>query len=172
METTAMRCMYKQETKDSSDNVGTKEVKAKKSPELVIAYLKGEPVVGIFGQETKEVESPLTKEFDYPTFNFNNRTKHVGRIIKDTGSPLYCHSWDLWIRAKTSISQKLEHQTTTETKKSLEELIPEQYQKFWKVFKKVASERFPDERPWDHAIDLKPDFVPKDCKVYPLTPTK
>ena len=112
------------------------------------------------------------KEFDYPTFNFNNRTKRAGRIIKDTGSPLYCHSRDLWVRAKTSISQKPEHQSIMETKKSLEELIPEQYRKFQKVFEKAASERFPDERPWDHAIDIKPDFVPKDCKVYPLTPTK
>jgi len=23
--------------------------------------------------------------------------------------------------------------------------------------------------PWDHAINLKDDFIPKDCKVYPLT---
>jgi hypothetical protein len=37
------------------------------------------------------------------------------------------------------------------------------------VFEKEASERFPESQPWDHAIDLKPDFIPKDCKVYPLT---
>jgi len=36
----------------------------------------------------------------------------------------------------------------------------------------VASEHFPELQPWDHAIDLKLDFIPKDCKVYPLTPTK
>jgi len=28
----------------------------------------------------------------------------------------------------------------------------------------------PEHKPWDHAIDLKPDFIPKDCKVYPLSP--
>jgi len=27
-----------------------------------------------------------------------------------------------------------------------------------------------EHKPWDHAIDLKPDFIPKDCKVYPLFP--
>ena len=30
----------------------------------------------------------------------------------------------------------------------------------------------PDPRSWDHAIDLKPDFVTKDCKVYPLSPSE
>jgi len=28
----------------------------------------------------------------------------------------------------------------------------------------------PEHKPWDHAIDLKPDFISKDCKVYPLSP--
>jgi len=58
METTVMRRMYKQDTKDSPDNVGTEEVQAEESPKLVIAYLKGELVVGIFGQETKKLNLP------------------------------------------------------------------------------------------------------------------
>ena len=37
------------------------------------------------------------------------------------------------------------------------------------MFEKEASECFPESKPWDHAIDLKPDFVAKDCKVYPLS---
>jgi len=28
----------------------------------------------------------------------------------------------------------------------------------------------PEHKPWDHAIDLKPNSIPKDCKVYPLSP--
>ena len=28
----------------------------------------------------------------------------------------------------------------------------------------------PERRKWDHAIDLKPDFIPKDFKVYPMSP--
>jgi len=27
-----------------------------------------------------------------------------------------------------------------------------------------------EHKSWDHAIDLKPNFIPKDCKVYPLSP--
>ena len=35
--------------------------------------------------------------------------------------------------------------------------LPPQYQQFAKVFSEKASERFPPSRPYDHAIDLKPD---------------
>jgi len=27
----------------------------------------------------------------------------------------------------------------------------------------------PERKTWDHAIDLKTDFIPKDCKIYPLS---
>jgi len=66
-----------------------------------------------------------------------------------------------------SISQGLAHDT--ETKKTKTELHKE-YKEYKTVFKKKASERFPVKKPWDHAIDLKPDFVPKDCKIYPMSP--
>jgi len=48
--------------------------------------------------------------------------------------------------------------------------VPEKYQQHHHVFSEEAVQRFPPKRPWDHAIDLKPD-TPNiiDCKVYPLT---
>ena len=52
----------------------------------------------------------------------------------------------------------------------LEEMIPREYHQFLTVFDKRSSERFPPARTCDHAIELKNDFVPKDCKVYPLSP--
>ena len=48
--------------------------------------------------------------------------------------------------------------------------IPDYLKPYASVFEKKAAERFPEERPYDHAIELKADFVPKDCKVYQLTP--
>ena len=40
----------------------------------------------------------------------------------------------------------------------------------WKsIFTKKSAERFPQSRPYDHAIDLKPNFIPKDCPIYSLT---
>jgi len=29
-----------------------------------------------------------------------------------------------------------------------------------------------EHKSWDHGIDLTPNFIPKDCKVYPLSPKK
>ena len=52
----------------------------------------------------------------------------------------------------------------------LPEGIPETYIEFAQVFSKQEASRFPPERPYDHAIEVKPDFKPKDCKVYPMTP--
>ncbi len=48
--------------------------------------------------------------------------------------------------------------------------VLEKYQQHAKVFSKEASQRFPPKRPWDHAIELKPE-APNviDCKIYPLT---
>jgi hypothetical protein len=71
------------------------------------------------------------------------------------------------------MSQKLAHRSTKdqeENKKTLDELLLEHYWDYKWVFEKAASERFPDKKVWDHAIDLKPDFAAHDCKVYPLTP--
>ena len=48
--------------------------------------------------------------------------------------------------------------------------VPKRYQEFADLFHKQASERFPPSRPYDHPIDLKPDFIPSDCPVYSLTP--
>ena len=38
------------------------------------------------------------------------------------------------------------------------------------MFEQVASKRLPEHGKWDHAIDLNPDFVPRDCKIYPKNP--
>jgi len=74
---------------------------------------------------------------------------------------------EVWIKAKTSISQELSHKTIND-KAKVE--LPEVYAEYRTVFEKEASERMPEHKAWDHAIDLKPDFIPKDCKVYPLSP--
>ncbi|KAG9227893.1 hypothetical protein CCMSSC00406_0009150 [Pleurotus cornucopiae] len=56
--------------------------------------------------------------------------------------------------------------------KTEEEMVPDYYHDFMKVFRKRDSERMPVERPWDHAIELTPDFEPKASKVYPLSPVE
>ena len=49
-----------------------------------------------------------------------------------------------------------------------EEMVPRRFHKYLKLFKKKDSERMPTRKIWDHAIDLREDFVPKKGKIYPL----
>jgi len=63
---------------------------------------------------------------------------------------------DIYIRV-------LEHIREVEKKvkkKTDEEMVPPQFHVYLDVFKKTPSECLPLCKPWDHAIDLNPDFVP------------
>ena len=66
-----------------------------------------------------------------------------------------------------SISQELAHKTEGEKTKVI---LPEEYEEYRSVFEKKPSERMPERRKWDHTIDLESDFLPKDSKVYPMSP--
>jgi len=74
---------------------------------------------------------------------------------------------EVWIKAKTSISQELVHKTINDKAKVN---LPKVYTEYRMVFEKEASKQMLEHKPWDHTIDLKPDFTLKDCKVYPLSP--
>jgi len=44
--------------------------------------------------------------------------------------------------------------------------VPQKFHKWLKVFEKTESERIPVKKPWDHAINLKKDFVPRKRRTY------
>ncbi|ESK82601.1 reverse transcriptase-rnase h-integrase [Moniliophthora roreri MCA 2997] len=72
------------------------------------------------------------------------------------------------IRAKLSTSQRLEH-SAEKTSPDAPAKIPDYLSQYHGQFKDKEAERFPISRPYDHAIELKPEFTPRDCKVYSLT---
>jgi hypothetical protein len=158
------------DSKDSDEgppNVATLE----SEDELIIAYIKGEPVIGIFEKK----DTLFTRDHDYPKYNYNKNSSGIQQIRTSIISARYTFGQDMWIRTKMSISQQLAYDkadSNPEKKKSLDDLLPKAYHEYKSVFEKEVSERFPESRPWDYAIDLKPDFIPKDCKVYPLTPAE
>ncbi|ESK83505.1 reverse transcriptase-rnase h-integrase [Moniliophthora roreri MCA 2997] len=76
---------------------------------------------------------------------------------------------EVLIGAKITVSQEMAHQQQT-VKKDIEELIPSYLLGYRDRFEKGKAERFPPARTYDHAINLKPDFVPRNCKLYPLSP--
>jgi hypothetical protein len=55
----------------------------------------------------------------------------------------------------------------------MQESIPVQYHRHWKVFSEEAAQRFPPLCPNDHTIELKPGAPAKlDCKLYRQTETE
>jgi hypothetical protein len=62
-----------------------------------------------------------------------------------------------WIRVKQSTSQKFAQEAEDTSAKVV---LPPEYQEFTKVFKERETGKLPERRPWDHAINLKPDFKP------------
>ena len=67
--------------------------------------------------------------------------------------------WEIW--------DKEEEAAKSEEK--AKRMVPEKFHKWIKVFGKKQSERMPTKKVWDHAIDVKEEFVPKKRKVYPLS---
>src|SRR5271168_3465168 len=48
-------------------------------------------------------------------------------------------------------------------------MIPPELMDFMDIFNKKAANRLQGSKSYNHAINLKEDFIPKDCKVYPLS---
>jgi len=72
-----------------------------------------------------------------------------------------------WTMEERERKEKIE-----EDHRKVEELVPKRFYKWKKVFEKVESERMPTQKPWDHAINLREDFVPRKGRIYPLSRTE
>jgi hypothetical protein len=77
---------------------------------------------------------------------------------------------ELWCCAGFTLSTELAAKANeAKAKKTFEQMVPKEYHKYSKVFSEVDSHRLPQHRPWDHAIDLKPDALETlKSKVYPI----
>jgi len=53
--------------------------------------------------------------------------------------------------------------------RTTEEMVPQRFHKYLKMFEKKDSERMPMRKTWDYAIDLREGFVPKKGKIYLLS---
>ena len=64
----------------------------------------------------------------------------------------------LWCAAGYTYSAELAEQAGKEKRKrTFEEIVPAEYRQYAKVFSEVESERLPEHKSYDHAIDLKPE---------------
>src|SRR5215469_11409060 len=65
--------------------------------------------------------------------------------------------WDNYINIRSS-----------QPKESAEPYLKE----YADIFSKKDFDELPEQRPWDHAIDLTPGSKPLNCKVYPINPAE
>ena len=106
--------------------------------------------------------------------------------VKMTWCPYHCHilqlksaflaflekeEYDIQYQVHETI-HTLAAQQEKPKEKTPEELVPKEYHKFLKVFSKKESEHMPQQKPWDHAIDLKDMLKPKKGHIIPLSPAE
>ena len=65
-----------------------------------------------------------------------------------------------------------EEEEAVKSEEEAKKLVLEKFHKWIKVFGKKQLERMPIRKVWDHAIDVKEEFIPRKGKVYPLSREK
>ena len=79
---------------------------------------------------------------------------------------------ELRIYATRNISAEIEIELLKDKEPiTFETAVPTQYHMYKRVFEDAGFQALPKRKPWDHAIDLKPDATPqKLTKAYPISP--
>ena len=85
-----------------------------------------------------------------------------GRTLRDAPQ--------LFVSASYTYSQQLAEQEYKKKEvRSIEEMVPPEYQNHLRVFSEEAAGRMPESRPYDHAIELVPGARTFHSKLYPLS---
>ena len=71
--------------------------------------------------------------------------------------------WSYWISTRLAAEASKHKKLTT-----MDDILRGPYADFADVFSQEGFDELPPHRKWDHAIDLKPDYVEWNTKVYPL----
>src|SRR6202012_5430897 len=88
---------------------------------------------------------------------------HEG-VLDTSQDEVYC------LAGFTYAQQIAEQVSKAKGKKTFEEMVPEYYRDFTKVFSEEESQRLPEHQPWDHAIDLETNAVKHwKIKSYPMS---
>src|SRR5882724_9832925 len=76
------------------------------------------------------------------------------------------------IKATQTISQKLTEASCDNHSTHFEDIVPKPYQEFQDVFAKEVFNKLPNQKQWDHVIELIPIASNFSTKVYPLSPVE
>jgi hypothetical protein len=95
--------------------------------------------------------------------------QYVCATKKEQALPEDYYSGDYITIRRTSQATTLAAKHAKPDNRQWEEVIPQEYYQYGRVFSKKAAYEFPPKHTWDHEIELTPDApATMDCKVYPL----
>ena len=132
----------------------TGEVKMTRCPEECGKQWR--PVQGKLGWEkqkeekAKEEAGKKREEKEKMKRQKKGKTMEVKKIAEE---------WEIWDEEEKAAKSEME----------AKKMVPEKYHQWIKVFGKKQSERMLMRKLWDHAIDVKEEFVLRKGKVYPLS---
>ena len=66
---------------------------------------------------------------------------------------------------KLSIEEKFDNKVKLD-KEKVRKIVLQRFHKWLKVFEKAELERIPVRKPWNYAINLREDFVPRKGRIY------
>ena len=132
----------------------TGEVKMTRCPEKCGKQWR--PVQGKSGWD-KQKEEEARKEVEKKKEEKEKKKKQ--RKGKTAEIRKVAEEWEIWEEEEEVAKSEVE----------AKKLVPEKFHKWIKVFGKKQLERMPIRKLWDHAIDVKEEFVPRKEKVYPLS---
>jgi hypothetical protein len=140
-------------------NWATYEIKMTRCPRDCKNYHK-QPIK----PKKKKTYNPSTSAVDVPEEEVTDTPDRwsimeiINRKMELSDAPMY-----------SNIAQKLAQEATKEKPSTS---IPQWVQNFHEVFSEEKSHRFPTSKPWDHEINTKPGYMPRGCKLYPLSPAQ
>ena len=127
----------------------TREVKIMRYPEECGKQWR--PVQRKLGWEKQKKEARKKREKkDKKRKQKKRKTMEVKKVVEE---------WEIWDK----------EEEVARSEEEAKKMVPEKFHLWIKVFRKKQSERMPTRKVWDHAIDVKKEFVPRKEKVYPLS---
>jgi hypothetical protein len=105
--------------------------------------------------------------------NIQSCTLEIGDAILYTNKYMEDDDDTIIIRAGFTKLQELAEAAFAATKqRAYDKIVPKTYRDYDDVFSKEALKQKPKFGPFNHAINLKPEFKPKPCKLYSLSPSE
>ena len=101
-------------------------------------------------EEVREEAEKRKEEKEKKKKQKKGKTVEVRKVVEE---------WEIWDEEEEAAKSEVE----------AKKLVPEKFYEWIKVFGKKQSERMPMRKLWDHAIDVKEEFVLRKRKVYLLS---